>query len=60
MRFQRVRNQFHELRAEIAPEGPARRLIAVSNEAEADEVRSRLRPGDDALIVVTGVPRAVT
>ncbi len=55
--FRRVRDQVQEMRAEIAPEGPARQLIAVSTEAEADEVQSRLGPGDNALIVITGVPR---
>jgi len=55
--FRRVRDQVQELRAEIVPDGPAKRLIVVSNEAEADEERSRLGPGDEALIVITGVPR---
>jgi len=55
--FRRARDQVHELRAEIAPEGPTRRLIAVSSAAEAEEERSRLGPGDQALIVITGVPR---
>lgn len=55
--LRRVRDQVQELRAEIAPEGQGRRLIAVSSADEADEVRSRLGPGDEALIVITGVPR---
>ena len=55
--FRRVRDQVLELRAELAPEGAAKRLIAVSSADEADEVRSQLGPGDDALIVITGVPR---
>ena len=57
MSFRRAREQVQLLRAEIAPEIPARRLIVVSTESEADVARSQLGPVDEALIVITGVPR---
>ena len=60
MGFRRARDQVQELRAEIASESPARRLIVVSTKAEAGKVKRRLGPGDDALIVITGVPRTVS
>ena len=56
--LRRVRVQLRDMRAYIAP-GRPQRLIAVSSAVEADDVQSRLAPGGDALIVVTGVPRAV-
>ncbi len=57
--LRRVRDQLRDMRADIAP-GQPQRLIAVSTADEADDVRSRLGPGEDALIVVTGVPRALS
>ncbi len=53
MSLRRVRDQVRELRAEI---DQPQRLIAVSTAAEADEVQGRLGTGNDALIVIAGVP----
>lgn len=43
----------------IAREAGQQRLIPVSSADDADEVQGRLTPGDGALIVITGVPRAL-
>ncbi len=55
MTYRRLRDELKELRDEIAPSAPPR-FIAVSDRAEADEVRERVGP--DTVIVITGVPRA--
>ena len=57
MSLRQVRNELKELRQALQDTG-ARQIMAVGNALEAAEVRRRLPPDADALIVITGLSRA--
>ena len=57
MNLRRVRDELKELRQAVQETG-GRRIIAVGDEREADEVRRRLRPDADVLVIITGISRA--
>jgi hypothetical protein len=57
MSLRKVRDELKELRQAVE-QGGGQQIFAVGNEREGDEVRRRLRPDADALIIITGISRA--
>lgn len=58
MSLRRVRDELKELRQEVQ-QGSGQQIFAAGNEREADEISHRLRPDADALIIITGISRAL-
>lgn len=58
MSLRKVRDELKELRQAVE-QGGGRQIFAVGNEREADELQRRLRPDAEALIIITGISRAM-
>ena len=58
MSLRKIRDELKELRQAVEWNG-GRQIIAVGNEREADEARRWPRPDADALIIITGISRAM-
>lgn len=58
MSLRKVRDELKELRQAVQ-QGGGQQIFAVGNEQEAAEVERRLPADADALIVVTGISRAL-